>query len=275
MHPPAVAGSFYSGDPAALQSELQQMLEGVSSSENCRHGELKALIVPHAGYIYSGPTAAFAYECLRQHAARFSRVVLFGPAHRYPVDRLVTHSADYFSTPLGSIPINRELRATLCARHYLTEFDPAFEMEHSIEVQLPFLQAVLDDFSIVPVIAGQDNSDEISQILQMLWDEDDVLFVISTDLSHFHHYDIARQMDHQTIDATLHLDYEALDFDHACGRVPLTGVIKACRSLGGEIKLLDARNSGDTAGDKERVVGYASFIVTRNPVQESITDPTL
>jgi len=261
IHPPAVAGSFYSENPSVLQADIKALLEDATTADTNSTSHIKALIVPHAGYIYSGPVAASAYACLRNRVQEIKRVILFGPAHRYPVTQLSSHSADYFSTPLGDIEVDKNLQNILQQKGLIRLLDQAFEGEHSLEVQLPFLQSILPEFSVLPILTGQNDSDRISEILQLFWHEKDVLFIISTDLSHFHEYHLARELDKNTIDATLHLQYDTLGFDHACGLTGLKGIMKASKKLGTEITLLDARNSGDTAGSKNSVVGYASFLV--------------
>lgn len=260
IHPPAVAGSFYPEKPSVLQADIKALLDDATIADSNSSSHIRALIVPHAGYIYSGPVAASAYACLI-NAPEIKRVVLFGPAHRYPVTELSSHSADYFSTPLGDIKVDKNLQNILQQKGLIRLLDQAFEGEHSLEVQLPFLQSILPEFSVLPILTGPDDSDKISEILQLFWHEKDLLFIISTDLSHFHEYHLARELDKTTIEATLHLQYDTLGFDHACGLTGLKGIMKASKELGTEITLLDARNSGDTAGSKNSVVGYASFLI--------------
>jgi AmmeMemoRadiSam system protein B len=221
----------------------------------------KALIVPHAGYIYSGPIAAQAYALLKPLRDDIRRVVLFGPAHRTYVKGLAASSADYFATPLGNVPLDREAIARATALPDVRTDDGAHAQEHSLEVQLPFLQAVLGEFQLAPFAVGEASGEAVAQVMETLWDGAETLIVVSSDLSHYHPYAEARQMDRQT--ATDIEDLRPLhDFNQACGALPINGVIAAASRLGLVPHLLDLRNSGDTAGDHSRVVGYASFAFT-------------
>ncbi|VAW72008.1 COG1355, Predicted dioxygenase / COG2078: Uncharacterized ACR [hydrothermal vent metagenome] len=261
---PFVAGRFYASNADCLKNDIKSLLQQVivePASDN-----IKALIVPHAAYIYSGSVAASAYAYLQNFSHKIRRVIILGPSHRHPKSPLSSHSADFFRTPLGAVPIDQSLREQLQQKFGLQIVDHVFTDEHCIEVQLPFLQTVLQNFRLLPILigsAGNDSqhnrSDLLSNIIQALWDEDDILFIISTDLSHFHQYHSAKDIDANTIDMTLQMRHESLGFEHACGLIPLTAIIKASKKQQAKIKLLAAANSGDTAGDHHRVVGYASF----------------
>ncbi len=278
-HSANVAGTFYPGDPICLKDEINHLLANAKVQTLPANSNIKALIVPHAGYIYSGAVAASAYACLQDLKHNFHRVVMFGPSHHYPVKQLTSHSADYFATPLGKIKIDHSLLTQLNNTFEIEIIDRVFEGEHCLEVQLPFLQAILKNFTLLPILTGAStltaSSNFVSRIIELLWEEKDILFIISTDLSHFLCYDEAKKLDATTIEKTLNLKYDTLDFDNACGLVPLTGIIKASIKRYGDITLLDACNSGDTAGDRNRVVGYASFIVHQgiyNKTQSVILD---
>ncbi len=252
----AVAGLFYPADPVQLQAEIKAMLAAVESQPT----RPKALIVPHAGYIYSGPIAASAYAQLISVAAQISRVILLGPCHRVPLQGLATSSADYFETPLGKIRLDRDAIQQIAALPQVQEFDLTHQQEHSLEVQLPFLQQVLDSFTLVPLVVGDASADEVSEVLEQLWGGDETLIVISSDLSHYHDYETARSMDSNTCRAIEQMNPEAIHYEQACGRNPVTGLLRSAARHGLNVTTLDLRNSGDTAGDKNQVVGYGAWM---------------
>lgn len=256
VRPPAVAGMFYPGMAAVLGEEVADMLAAVPPEPTLP--QPKAIIVPHAGYIYSGPVAASAYARLAPYAATIRRVVLLGPCHRVAVRGLAVPHAAAFATPLGSVPLDQAAIALARSLPQVIVHDGAHAEEHSLEVQLPFLQKVLGDFSLVPLAVGYATPDEVAQVLELLWGGPETLIVISSDLSHYHNYADAKQRDHRTADAIAHLQL-LLDHEQACGATPINGLIEAAGRHGLQPRLLDLRNSGDTAGDRSRVVGYASF----------------
>jgi MEMO1 family protein len=264
IRPPAVANMFYPGQPQVLARDVEAMLR-----EACDRGAAdgplpKAVIVPHAGYIYSGPIAASAYARLKAGAGVVSRVVLLGPVHRVPVRGLALPGADSFATPLGSVPVDASAIAAIRNLPQVVESGAAHAMEHSLEVQLPFLQAVLGNFSLVPLAVGDASPDEVAEVLDLLWGGTETLIVVSSDLSHYLPYSAARQVDSQT--ARLILDLSVgIRHDQACGGTPVNGLLLAARHHGLMPQLLDLRNSGDTAGDKGRVVGYAAFAFCEVP----------
>lgn len=221
----------------------------------------KAIIVPHAGYIYSGPIAASAYARLIKAHDRITRVVLIGPSHRVAFRGLAVSRAETFSTPLGNVPVDQAAVQSIVQLPFVEYLDQAHTYEHSLEVQLPFLQEVLDNFEIVPIVAGDATPEQVSQVLDALWGGDETLIVISSDLSHFHDYATAQQLDKSTSRAIEHLQYEQLAFDSACGKVPVSGMLKLARKKSLSVKTIDLRNSGDTAGDKDRVVGYGAYVI--------------
>jgi len=255
--PAAVAGTFYPADKHQLHTMIQGFLEDAPASG----GLPKAIIAPHAGYIYSGPIAATVYARLRQGRGKISRVVLLGPAHRVGFQGLAVSSAQWFATPLGQIPIDRMACSTLLALPFVHELDQAHAQEHSLEVHLPFLQEVLGSFSLIPVVVGNAQPVEVSAVLEELWGKDETLIVISSDLSHYHDYATANRMDAATSKAIESLRREDIGYDDACGRLPISGLLIAAKRRGMSVKTVDLRNSGDTAGSKDQVVGYGAYVV--------------
>lgn len=260
--PPAVAGMFYPGMAAPLAGEVASLLAAVPPAPT--FAQPKALIVPHAGYIYSGPVAASAYALLAQHATSIRRVVLLGPCHRVAVRGMALPGATGFATPLGNVPLDHEAINAVLDLPQVVHHDGAHAQEHSLEVQLPFLQQVLGRFSIVPFVVGYATPDEIAEVLNLLWGGPETLIVISSDLSHYHGYADAQRRDQHSADDILHLRL-LLDHEQACGATPINGLIEIARQRNLKPHLLDLRNSGDTAGDKSRVVGYASFAFMEAP----------
>ena len=248
---------FYPGDARALAAEVEDLLGGAGDAEP-RLDFPKALIVPHAGYIYSGQVAAHAYDAIAPARGVVKRVVLLGPTHRVAVRGLALPTADFFDTPLGRIPLDKEGFEQIRDLPQVVRSDPAHAMEHSLEVQLPFLQKALGEFSLVPLAVGMAGVRDVQAVLERLWGGPETLIVISTDLSHYHRYEEARSIDGATI---RRIEGFATDLDHdeACGATPLNGFLQLSKSRNLRIKLLAACNSGDTAGGKDRVVGYSSF----------------
>lgn len=257
MRPAAVAGSFYPGNARALSTAVGDMLADARTQE----APAKALIVPHAGYVYSGPVAASAYAGLRKSAAAIRRVVVFGPAHRVWIPGLAATSADLFETPLGRIRVDRAAIDAVADLPQVEIDDKAHAAEHSLEVQLPFLQSVLDDFAIVPFVVGGATPDEVAEVMEHLWGGRETLIVVSSDLSHYLPYAEARVIDRATADSILR-GHALGHRDQACGATPINGLLEVARRRNLTPTLLDLRNSGDTAGDKSRVVGYAAFTFT-------------
>lgn len=257
---PAVAGLFYPEGAQQLRAHIQTLLQQVRTTEL---PVPKALIVPHAGYIYSGPIAASAYARLRGARDQIRRVVLLGPAHRIAFRGLAASSAVCFRTPLGDIPIDNAALAQLHTQGdmQIKTLDAAHAEEHSLEVQLPFLQTLLTDFSLVPLVVGDASYAEIAQVLDQLWGGPETLILISSDLSHYHDYRTAQQMDQATTRAIENLQPERIDYAHACGRTPVGGLLLAVRARGLQVETLDLRNSGDTVGPRDRVVGYGAYAV--------------
>ena len=259
IRPAAVAGLFYPDDPNVLKQTLVDLLGRTKPIKQSRAP--KALIVPHAGYIYSGSVAASAYAQLGELRGRIRRVVLLGPTHRVYVRGLALPEADRFATPLGEVQLDREGMQRLSALPQVTQSSAAHQMEHSLEVQLPFLQQVLGDFQLLPLAVGEATAAEVAEVLEKVWGGDETLIVISSDLSHFLPDALARQVDGRTVDAILALD-SSLNHEQACGATPVNGLLLAARKHGLHPVVLDVRNSSQTAGDSERVVGYAAFAFT-------------
>ena len=258
MRPAVVAGKFYPGAPSVLQADVRAFVAEAAARHPDTAVAPKALIVPHAGYVYSGAVAASAYARLAAGRDTIRRVVLFGPTHRVPVRGLALPAARAFATPLGDIEVDRDVVAAALALPCVCESDAAHAFEHSLEVQLPFLQTVLGEFTIVPFAVGDATPQEVADVIRLLWGGPETLIVVSSDLSHYHGYAEARAIDRATADDVLALS-PTLDHEQACGATPINGLLLCARERGMQPELLDLRNSGDTAGDKSRVVGYASF----------------
>jgi AmmeMemoRadiSam system protein B len=255
--PPAVSGTFYPGDAAELRAAVDGYLDAAPAAEP--GPPPKALIVPHAGYVYSGPIAAAAYATLRERSATIERVVLAGPAHRVAVRGLATSGADSFRTPLGEVPVDRDAVAEILRLPQVEALDRAHAAEHSLEVQLPFLQRLLRSFRLVPLVVGSATFEEVAEVLDALWGGPETLILISSDLSHYFDYDTARRLDAATTRAIETLDPGGLGRESACGRVPVGGLLVAAGRRGLRVRTLDLRNSGDTAGPRDQVVGYGAY----------------
>jgi AmmeMemoRadiSam system protein B len=252
---------FYPADPAALRSAVRELLRAATTPGAESAPVSKAVIVPHAGYIYSGPVAARAYARLAPLRGRVERVVLLGPSHRVALRGLALSSADAYDTPLGRVELDAAAAHSLAGLPQVKVLDAAHAMEHSLEVHLPFLQEVLGSFRLIPLVAGDATPDEVAAVLERLWGGDETLIVISSDLSHFHDYETAQERDRRTTTAIEQLRYEDLDFDDACGRVPLSGLLLLARRRHLRVETVDLRNSGDTAGSRNRVVGYGAYLL--------------
>lgn len=266
VRPPAVAGTFYPAMTAPLGRIISQFLAEARLPAPLPTPP-KALIVPHAGYIYSGPTAGFAYATLRPWAERWHKVVLLGPTHRVPVRGLALSTAEAFATPLGDVTIDRDLVAALQRLPQVCEDDSAHAREHALEVQLPFLQSILGSFTLLPLAVGEATSEEVAAALELAWGDQETLVVISSDLSHYHPYREAVTIDRATAEQVLDLR-PPLRHVQACGATPVNGLLLAARHHHLRAQLLDLRNSGDTAGDRDRVVGYGAFAFTEEASHE-------
>lgn len=257
---PAVAGMFYPSGAPALRSAIADCVE--QAAPTTAPARPKALIAPHAGYMYSGPVAATAYRVLQPWRAEIHRVVLLGPSHHVPFRGLAISSAEFFLTPLGPVQVDPGSVLALQELGFVRCRDDAHAAEHSLEVHLPFLQESLDEFRIVPLVVGDASPTEVAEALDCVWGGDETLIVVSTDLSHFYPYEEARTLDAETGDAIRRLDPAKIDGNRACGFRALNGMLTAAARRGLVVTALDERNSGDTAGDRRRVVGYGAYSLT-------------
>jgi AmmeMemoRadiSam system protein B len=253
---PAVAGRFYPADGR----ELRGMVQGFLKAATVAGPPPKALIAPHAGYVYSGPIAASAYHLLAPARDTIRRVVLVGPSHRVRFRGIAITQADGYATPLGNLAIDRAALRKILDLPFVGLLDQAHAEEHSLEVHLPFLMEVLGEFELVPLVAGDATPEEVAEVLERLWGGPETLIVISSDLSHYHDYATAQQMDQATSLAIEQLRPEQIGYESACGRVPVNGLLCLARRRGLKAKTIDLRNSGDTAGPKDRVVGYGAYV---------------
>jgi hypothetical protein len=257
---PAVAGQFYPRDPELLEQQIEQRLDEATLPDDL--GPVQAIIAPHAGYIYSGATAAYAYKALSQLPKRRWTIFLLGPAHRVPVEGVALGEYRALQTPLGEISVAADRVAAMVSRspHYVRA-PHAHVPEHSLEVQLPFLQLTLPDVQVVPMLFGQTDVDAVAADLVDHLGEDD-LIVVSSDLSHFYPQQQAEKLDHSLLDALMEGDISGVMHGEACGRAPIAVVMEIAQRKGWQPHLLDYRTSGDTAGDTSQVVGYAAVAYT-------------
>jgi len=253
---PAVAGAFYPADAATLSGQVRAFLAEAGEDIGVAP---KALIAPHAGYIYSGPVAAHAYAHLQPLHDIIKRVVLLGPCHRVATLGLALSSAETFLTPLGPVPIDHSFDETLLALPQVHVYDDTHTAEHSLEVHIPFLQTVLDEFKLLPMVVGQASPEDVAGVLEQVWGGPETLIVVSSDLSHYLNYDAAVAIDRKTCDAIEHLDVDAIGDNQACGRMPVKGLLHLAKRKCLTVRTLDLRNSGDTAGPRNQVVGYGAW----------------
>ncbi len=257
VRPAAVAGAFYPGNPKELDATVQYHLSQVEPTDA---PVPKAIIAPHAGYIYSGPVAATAYARIRPARDVIKRVVLLGPCHRVAVRGLAVSGADAFATLLGDVPVDKKAIAAILTLPQVEVFDATHSEEHSLEVHLPFLQVILGAFSIVPVVVGEAGAEKVAEVLEHLWGGPETLIVISTDLSHHLDYEAACRRDRATCHAIEAMDSAGIGREDACGRIPMSGLLALAKRRGMGVTTVDLRNSGDTAGPRDRVVGYGAWI---------------
>lgn len=269
----AVAGTFYPANEAQLRADVQARL--ASAARRAQRDALgpKAIIAPHAGYVYSGDIAAAAYARIAPLRGRITRVVLLGPCHRVAVSGMALPDVERFETPLGTIAVDSEAVRSLRSLPGIVESAAAHAHEHSLEVHLPFLQEALGEFSLVPLAVGDATPEEVAGVLEHLWGGDETLIVVSSDLSHYLPYQTAQRTDTRTVHDMLALDPH-IDHHHACGATPVNGLLLVARRRGLSPQLLDLRNSGDTAGDRTRVVGYASLAFYRGGGERLEADET-
>jgi len=258
---PAVAGTFYPADPEQLAHDVERYLADVEMPELPGEEAFpKALIAPHAGYVYSGPVAASAWARLATGRGRIRRVLLLGPSHRVPLAGMALPSVEAFETPLGRVPLDREALARVASLPEVAVRDDAHRLEHSLEVHLPFLQVVLGDVRLVPVVVGDASAEAVARVIEAFWSDPETAVVVSSDLSHDHDYERARRRDAATSEAIEALRLEAIEPDDACGCFPVRGLLLAARRGGLGCRTVDLRSSGDTAGPRDRVVGYGSYV---------------
>ncbi|MDH3595301.1 MAG: AmmeMemoRadiSam system protein B [Rhodospirillales bacterium] len=261
LRPAAVAGSFYPEDPAVLTAVIEDFLaeaDGMASERPSKRPS-KAIIAPHAGYIYSGEIAARVYAAIVPWAERIKRVVLLGPAHYLPFTGIAAPAATEFETPLGSVPVDRAALNAIGGLPQVVVAEEAHAPEHSLEVQIPFLQVVLGAIEIVPLVVGRARPGEVAEVLERLWGGGETLIVVSSDLSHYLDYETARQRDAKTAAAIESLDVSGLGPEDACGYLPIAGLVQTARPRAMTVRQLDLRNSGDTAGPRDGVVGYGAW----------------
>ncbi len=256
VRPAAVAGSFYPADPRRLEAEVRGFLAAAAAPAGAPP---KALVAPHAGYVYSGPVAGNAFRQLAPWREAIDRVVLLGPSHFVPFMGLALPAAAAFATPLGDVPVAAAAADRLAGLPQVVVADAPHGREHSLEVELPFLQVALERFELVPLAVGDASPDEVAAVLDRLWGGAETLIVVSTDLSHYRDYATAAALDRATADAVVALDVDGIAVGAACGRNPLRGLLQAARQRGLVVSELDLRSSGDTAGGRDRVVGYGAF----------------
>jgi len=257
IRPTAVAGQFYPADFAEANRQLTAFLDGAVAAP-CAGRRPKALIAPHAGWVYSGPVAAGAYALLKPFRGSYARVVLLGPSHRVAFQGMALSSADHWASPLGAVALDKDW-SRLIGLPGIGVLDQAHAQEHSLEVHVPFLQATLGQFTLLPVVIGDASPDMVAGLLDALWGGPETLIVVSTDLSHYLPYEQCRSTDGATVAAIEHMNPAAIAREGACGRIPVGGLLTVAKRKGLEIVTLDVRNSGDTAGPRDRVVGYGSW----------------
>lgn len=261
LRPAAVAGTFYPASEPELRVTVEQCFAASVAPPGGARSP-RAIVVPHAGLQYSGPIAASAYSRLAARRDTIRRVVLLGPSHRVSFSGVATSTAEVWETPLGSVSIDRPFVERLESLDGVVALDAAHAGEHSLEVQLPFLQTVLSEFALVPLVVGSAGDDVVAAVIEAGCSDDDTLVVVSTDLSHYHPYADAVRIDLQTAAAVLACRSDRLGSAQACGARPLRGLLDVARAHQMDVEQLDLRNSGDTAGDRERVVGYGAFALT-------------
>jgi AmmeMemoRadiSam system protein B len=253
---PTVAGYFYPADPGELRSDVRQFIS--AATQELTHPP-KALIAPHAGYIYSGPIAGTAYAQLSKVADSITSVVILAPSHRVTFRGIALSSAEFFRTPLGDIEVDKDVISLIEDMPQVNILDSAFTQEHSLEVHLPFLQETLNNFKIVPLVIGDIDQEYVANVIEKVWGGDETLIVVSSDLSHYLDYETAKAMDTATSNAIENLQPNKISHKQACGRTPVNGLIIVAQRNNLEVITLDLRNSGDTAGPRDQVVGYGAY----------------
>lgn len=256
IRPAAVAGLFYPAEPDELTRMVDGFLERHARDD---HPPPKAVIVPHAGFIYSGDTAAAAFALLQPLRNRIRRVVMLGPAHRVPFEGVCAPESECFQTPLGEVSVDQMALARISALPQVIRSDEPHRQEHCLEVELPFLQRLLNDNTVLPLLVGDATPSAVAEVIDILWGDQETLILISSDLSHFHDRASARAMDDRTSRRIERMQAEALGFDDACGRLPIAGLLHTARRRGMRVEVLARADSGEASGDTRRVVGYGSY----------------
>jgi MEMO1 family protein len=256
VRPAAAAGQFYARDPDRLARDVQNFIEAARPYHGPR---AKALIAPHAGYVYSGRIAGAAFAAVRQAAATVTRAVVIGPAHYVPFRGIALSTASAFETPLGRVPVDPAASAALADLPFVHAHDAAHAPEHALEVELPFLQALMRDFLFVPLVVGDAEPQEVSEVLGRLWGNDETLIVISSDLSHYHDYATAQRLDAATAHTIEQGEWDRLGPQNACGFLPIAGLLPEAARRNLQARRLALANSGDSAGERARVVGYGAW----------------
>jgi len=265
----AVAGTFYPSEPSDLKAQLQDMLKVADTGASACP---KVIIAPHAGYVYSGPVAASAYARLKNATQPITRVVLLGPSHRVGFRGIAATTDSNYSTPLGDIPLDRRSIESLLALPQVGFLKEAHTQEHSLEVHLPFLQIMLGEFDLIPLVVGDAEPQDVARVISVLWGGPETLIVISSDLSHYHDYKTAQKLDHETANKIIRMEPD-LKGEEACGCRPVNGLLLLARERGLQLEQVDLRNSGDTAGDHSRVVGYGAWVINEQaPGQDQSGD---
>jgi AmmeMemoRadiSam system protein B/AmmeMemoRadiSam system protein A len=269
VRPPVVAGSFYPAEPDLLARQLTKFLSEADNAGAAAHAVPKAIIGPHAGYAYSGAVAARGYARLAAARGRISRVVLIGPSHFVSFKGLAVDTAQAWATPHGTVALDTEAIATLRRLPSVGTLDAAYAREHALEVHVPFLQHVLGDFRLVPIVTGDTPPETVAAALEAVWGGPETLIVVSTDLSHYLDYAACQAIDARTAAAIERFDVDAITSDGACGRIAVRGLLFAARGRGLSIERLDLRNSGDTVGARDRVVGYGTWALYSPAAQDN------
>jgi len=255
VRPPAFAGTFYPAGAVALRESVEFCLAGAIRCHTLPSA--KAFVLPHAGYVYSGPIAGTGYRCLELERDVIRRIILLGPSHRVAFSGIAVSEVSAFGTPLGEVPVDMAALAEIMELPQVRVLEAAHEHEHALEVHLPFLQTVLSDFKLVPLVVGEANEEEVAAVLEKLWGGAETRIIISSDLSHYFEHAVARQLDAET--AGRIEKFQPVETTQACGAVPLNGLLAAARRHKLHPHIMDLRNSGDTAGNRARVVGYGAF----------------
>jgi len=255
----SVAGSFYPKNPAQLKKTLTNLFNANEDLNIDFQTPVKAIIAPHAGYIYSGPIAAKAYSLVSTCIKGKNKITIIGPSHFVPFNGIALSTAEFFETPLGKIKVDHHAYELINRIPEVIYLDEAHAREHSIEVHLPFIQYLKKDVRIIPLAVGQTSYQKVAKVLEKFCEEKDNLIIISSDLSHYHAYGYAQKYDLQTALKIENYKCSQLGPNEACGYLAIAGLLKMAKDRKYKIKRIDLCNSGDTSGSKDTVVGYGSW----------------